>query len=104
MISWNYTKEESDLVDAILRRFCAICEETAPTQDEILEFRMDLLAVHCNDVPLDFQRMLDGRDFDLVHDVCGINGTIDRRTGKINREPNAQGRNFRPRYTRRQEA
>jgi hypothetical protein len=45
---------------------------------------MDLTACHANGCPLKLEKMLSWeRDFDLAHDVWGINRHIDRKTGEM---------------------
>ncbi|MBM9400353.1 hypothetical protein JUN65_01935 [Gluconacetobacter azotocaptans] len=48
-----------------------------------LETRMDLTAVHANGCPMDFVRLLDVSESDLMHDVGGIKRHLDRQTGKL---------------------
>lgn len=56
---------------------------------------MDLLATHANGCPLDFERMAAADDFNLTHDVTGIDRHLDRDTGKL-------GNGFLPRFTRKE--
>lgn len=58
-----------------------------------LSITMDLCACHANGCPLDFERLASADDFNLLHDVGGINRHINRDTGKI------EGF-FRPRFAR----
>ncbi|MHB1297319.1 MAG: DUF6874 family protein [Gemmatimonadaceae bacterium] len=59
-----------------------------------VEVAMDLTCVHANACPLELQGMLDGREFDLMHDVAGIRRHLNRRTGRL------EG-HFLPRYAKR---
>jgi hypothetical protein len=47
--------------------------------------RMDLTACHANGCPLDLERLAGADDFNLIHDVLGIAGHIDRDTGELDR-------------------
>lgn len=43
---------------------------------------MDLTAVHVT-TPLRLKDMLEGSEFDLIHDIGGIYRNLDRETGKL---------------------
>ncbi len=87
MIKFNATKKESLLIQRIVER------DEKLLQLDRLEITMDLTAVHLNGCPLQLQEMLDGSDFDLVHDIDGIHNRLDRSTGKLTQC-------FLPRYSR----
>lgn len=44
---------------------------------------MDLSAVHANDTPIDFKKLLDASTEDFVHDLAGIYRHLNRNTGKL---------------------
>ncbi|MFT9091555.1 MAG: hypothetical protein ABF479_11225 [Gluconacetobacter sp.] len=48
-----------------------------------LEMRMDLVAVHANGCPMDFDRLLNADKNTLMHDVGGIAKYLDRDTGRL---------------------
>ena len=48
-----------------------------------LDMEMDISACHANGNPLDLQRLLDADDFNFLHDVGGIRGHLNRKTGKL---------------------
>lgn len=48
-----------------------------------LHVTMDLLATHANGCPLDFTRMKEADDFNLMHDVAGIGNHLNRETGRL---------------------
>lgn len=50
---------------------------------DLLSTQMDLSAVHANGNPLHLDRLLAFDDFDLMHDITGIFGHLDRETGKL---------------------
>ena len=58
---------------------------------------MDLEAVHSNGCPMDFARLENADDFNLLHDVAGIARHLDRSTGKLTDM-------FRPRFAKKEEA
>lgn len=57
-----------------------------------LDTQMDLTACHLNGTPLDLDKMLTADEFNLMHDIYGINRHLSRETGKITR-------GFLPRYS-----
>lgn len=80
MIDWNKaTKEDILLIDQIVQRFKKEMPDFAPPQT----MSMDLTAVHVSGCKLRLQDMLDADKFNLAHDCIGINGHIDRDTGKL---------------------
>jgi hypothetical protein len=48
-----------------------------------LSMQMDLVAAHANGCPLDFQRLENADDFNLLHDVLGIERHLNRVTGQL---------------------
>lgn len=50
---------------------------------DLLTLQMDLEAVHSNDIPLDFEKLLKFDDFSFWHDVGAIQRLINRNTGKL---------------------
>lgn len=79
--SFSVTPEDRRLITAIVMR----AESLGITDKRNrLDHRMDLTACHANGNPLDLQRMLDWpREFDLAHDIHGINRHIDQNTGRM---------------------
>lgn len=55
-----------------------------------LSMEMDLVATHANGCPMDFAKLEAADDFNLLHDVIGIERHLDRETGQL-------GDFFRPR-------
>lgn len=78
MLQFNATREELDLIVKIAKRVEAITPHLTR-----LTIIMDLEACHSNACPLDLVAMLDSRETDLMHDVCGINRHLDRQTGEL---------------------
>lgn len=81
MISFETTREESDLLFAIAKR----AKKLTPVQWKIpqKEWWMDITACHANGSPLQLERLLEAPDFDFVHDMFGIRRHINRRTAKL---------------------
>lgn len=77
-ISFTTTREETDLIAAICQR-----AESLGWERDRMGTVMDLAACHANGCPLDFQRMSEADNFNLMHDVAGIARHIDRTTGKL---------------------
>lgn len=48
-----------------------------------VEIQMDLIATHANGCPMNFHRLWQADDFNLIHDVGGIERHLDRDTGKL---------------------
>lgn len=78
VLKWECTREEFLLIVKIVERANSI----SPVKDRVA-LQMDIEAVHCNDMKLDLQRLLDAPQGDFGHDVFGIQRHIDRRTGKL---------------------
>lgn len=53
------------------------------TDYPLMDAEMDVTATHANGCPLDLAKLLAADDFNFAHDVFGIRGHIDRRTGKL---------------------
>ena len=50
-----------------------------------LDIQMDLEACHCNGCPLRLADMEQADNFNLMHDVTGINAHLNHDTGKLER-------------------
>jgi hypothetical protein len=99
-VQFTATPEEREIVRRISRHvaelYVARGKEILPT-DMMLEIQMDLCAVHANGCPMDFARLEQADDFNLLHDVSGIARHLDRSTGKL---PDG----FHPRFAKKQVA
>ncbi len=71
------TKSEFRIIDAIAERAHLMLPDR-----NIRDIRMDLIAVHTS-YGLRLQDMLDGDDFDFIHDIVGIEANLDRSTFKM---------------------
>lgn len=47
------------------------------------DIQMDLEACHCNGCPLRLDDMVQADDFNLMHDISGINVHLNHDTGKL---------------------
>lgn len=83
-VSFERTAAENKLAYAVARRAHARLVEVKGSQaPAVVEIVMDLIAVHANGCPLDFRKLAKFDDFNVMHDVVGINNHIDRKTGKL---------------------
>jgi hypothetical protein len=80
-VKFTATKQEAEFIRTIVER---VLSRHLPSTMDKQSVLMDLEACHSNGCPLRLKEMAAWeRDFDLVHDVCGIVNTIDRTTGKL---------------------
>jgi len=80
--SFNISTKDRSLISKIASRAAGIYAE-AGSQADRLHIEMDLTATHANGNPLRLADLLAADDFNLMHDVVGINRHIDRSTGKL---------------------
>lgn len=81
-ISFDLSAEDSRLTLGITRRFIALYGKIGP-EIRFLDVVMDLRACHANGNPLKLQELLDAKDSDFMHDLCGIQRHINRSTGQL---------------------
>lgn len=81
-ISFHTTPEEGCLIAKIVCR-AAITEWFDELYRKEIDCIMDITAVHANGCPLNLQKLLDAPDYDFSHDIVGIHGHLDRKTGKL---------------------
>lgn len=83
MISFECTRQEHNLIIAIVARakkeFAYFASE--PPYDPALE--MDISATHANGNPLRLAELLAAPQADFAHDIFGIRRHIDRETGRL---------------------
>ena len=84
-ISFQVSPEDAHYIGEIVKRVERFYRFHAPRNAPInvVSIFMDLAACHANACPLDFKRMANADDFNLLHDVCGIGVHLDRETGKL---------------------
>lgn len=78
MIRFDATTEERAAITRIVKRFRELCTGLGLTPRPQLDLEMDLIATHANGCPLDFAKLEAASDFDLAHDVGGIQASLDR--------------------------
>jgi len=78
------TEEQEDYLKIILERIQKM-NQLGDCDYDLLDLRMDLTAIHQNDVELDFKRLAEAKEFNFQHDIFGIRKHIDRNTGKLTR-------------------
>lgn len=81
-VSFDATSADKALVRGIARRARELLLEHRIDRD-VLDIQMDLLATHANGCPMDFVRLSEADDFNLMHDVIGINRHLNRDTGEL---------------------
>lgn len=82
-LEWTLNLAERQLVARIVERYMK-AKLPGTTKGDRQTITMDLTACHLNAVPLNLERMADWpRDFDVFHDIAGINRHLDRTTGAL---------------------
>lgn len=82
-LNLNLTPADRALIEQIAERACRIAAEADAPRDKI-DLMLDLAATHLNGNPLRLADMVAwDRDFDIAHDVFGIERHLDRETGKM---------------------
>lgn len=109
-VNFDTTPEEDTLIRDIADRYIALLGDCG-TPHAHLMVRMDLTAVHLNDMPLDLDGLLAASDFALVHDIEGVGRHLDRDTGRLARRSDGSvvegveaGAIFAPRFALKTEA
>ncbi len=82
-VEFSTTKEDRKHIRAIWHRAAAIWIKNDVALPDRMSFDMDLSACHSNGCPMDFKKLAEADDFNLMHDVVGIMNCIDRSTGKL---------------------
>ena len=78
----NNNVDNDDIVIKITDRFTTLSRDLDLPTIRPLHVIMDLRFCHTIH-PLDLERMLHGRDEDLVHDLVGIRAHLDRDKGEL---------------------
>ncbi|MDE7547230.1 hypothetical protein PY793_04420 [Acetobacter fabarum] len=97
-VKFTATPEEREIIGRISSRVASLYRDRGditPRRVMLLEITMDLDAAHSNGCPMDFARLDNADDFNLMHDVAGIARHLDRRTGKLTDM-------FRPRFAKKE--
>jgi len=86
MIKWNATKEESETINTIVKRYTEWHYSLGVPKEyqrPFIDIAMDLEATHCNGNPLKLQELLEADDFNFTHDILGIQRHLNRTTGQL---------------------
>ena len=77
-MEWEATTEER-------KKISAICDRAIKgnIKQSKLDLSMDIEATHCNGCFLDLDKLLNSKDSDFFHDICGIIECINRGTGEL---------------------
>lgn len=73
--------EEREAVDRIVTRAVALYRRGRITRERA-DIMIDISVVH-HKLPLRLLEMAEAPDFDLIHDISGINRHLDRKTGEL---------------------
>lgn len=84
-VSFQTTEKEKAIVRKIHTRIHRLMTEHGKriSDDRLQTIIMDIVAAHCNGCPLRLAELLKADDFNFMHDVYGINNTIDRTNGQL---------------------
>jgi hypothetical protein len=72
-----------DLIEKIADRAIAVMQKHGGEPRGKLDIVMDITATHANGNPLRLADLLAADEFNLLHDVKGIERHLDRNTGKL---------------------
>lgn len=79
------TDDERAIIERIAKRAVALYRKYGNADVDELDIQMSLEACHCNGCPLRLTDLEQADDFNLMHDVTGINAHINRYSGKLER-------------------
>ena len=77
-VSFDVNRDDREIIGKIARRAVSINNSTL-----LIDYEMDVTAVHVNGCPLNLQGLLAADKFNFIHDVFGIRHCLDRETGKL---------------------
>lgn len=81
-INWNASKEDIDIIFAIVDRAIESIKKNTGRELDRVSLAMDLTATHLNGTPLRLADLLAADEYNFAHDVVGIINNMNRRTGK----------------------
>lgn len=81
MLTFTVPKKDSALIKKIAKKAASLMYGS--TKEDLRGIEMDLCACHANGCRLDLQKMLKADDFNLLHDIRGINRHISHDTGEL---------------------
>ena len=81
-LTFEISRADNRLIQQIVNRAARLAEFAGADVGR-LDLEMDIVAAHANAYPLDLARLLGAPDLDFIHDVFGIEGHLDRKTGML---------------------
>ena len=81
-IKFTATKKDNALIGKIVDRAVGYYKQ-AKVRVSAQDIEMDITATHLNGCRLNLGGLLAADQFNLMHDVCGINQNLNRTTGKL---------------------
>ena len=78
-LNWSCTDAEKDLVAKIVMK---AVEHGFPRGGARI-LAKDIIALHCNGCPLDLWKLRSAGPTAFMHDINGISGHLDRKTGTL---------------------
>lgn len=94
-INFETSDDEYFAISDIVHRAAQIMDAATGLKADKTELEMDITACHLNGCTLDLGRLMAADDFNLLHDVVGINRHINRDTAQLDNC-------FRPRFAAKQ--
>lgn len=83
MLNWSNNINDTQIVSAIAERYIREVEKLNIKHRSKLDIMMDIEATHCNGNPLKLAELLKADLFNFMHDVSGIQNSLNRATGKL---------------------
>lgn len=81
---WKICPEDRDRIEQIADRYMALCTVSTRLKDKVRKSTvMDLICCHNHACPLDFEKLLQADNFNLLHDVQGIRNCLNRTNGQL---------------------
>jgi len=80
MVKFDISRDDARRLDRIMKRAAARFEWT---KDQVLNVRMSVIAVHANGNPIDFAKLEAFDDFNLSHDLGGMDRHVSHETGGL---------------------
>lgn len=81
-VAFKTTNAEALLIHAIAKRASRLAK-SMDLKWTLNDADMDITAIHCNDLKLDLQGLLNADEANFGHDVLGIRRYIDRNSGTL---------------------
>jgi hypothetical protein len=82
MLNWKLTKNEFHVIDRLAVRASYMAKE-AGAEYTVVDAQMDITCCHLNACRLRLDELASADPFNFSHDVFGIRGHLNRKTGKL---------------------